>query len=79
MLTLFRYYFNYFIKNNRYNSKITVTRFDDVVGTEIPEMNLGRLDGWLEGEARRSILRKVHAEACGPATRCENGRSKIQK
>ena len=42
-------------------------------------MNLGRLGGWLEGEARRSILRKVRAEARGPATRCEIGRSKIQK
>jgi hypothetical protein len=30
MLTLFRYYFNYFTKNNRYNSKIIVTRFADV-------------------------------------------------
>ncbi len=30
MLTLFCYYFNYFTKNNRYNSKIIVTRFADV-------------------------------------------------
>ena len=52
------------------------TVVDTLVGTrrEIPEMNfkLGRLGGWLEGEARRSILRKVRAEARGPATRCEN-------
>jgi hypothetical protein len=31
METLFRYYFNYFTKNNRYNSKIIVTRFADVI------------------------------------------------
>jgi hypothetical protein len=54
------------------------TVVDTLVGREIPEMNLGRLGlgGWLEGEAWRSILQKVHgklhAEARGPATRCEN-------
>jgi hypothetical protein len=47
------------------------------------KLNSGRLggSGWLEGEAPsrrlRSILQKVHAEACGPATRnpaqLENG------
>ncbi len=42
----------------------------------------GRLGGWLEGEARRSILRKVRAEARGTATgAAKTGRSnlKIQK
>jgi hypothetical protein len=29
METLIRYYINYFTKNNRYNSKIIVTRFAD--------------------------------------------------
>ncbi len=30
------------------------TVVDTLVGREIPEMNLGRLGGWLEGEARRT-------------------------
>ena len=30
------------------------TVVDTLVDREIPEMNLGRLGGWLEGEARRS-------------------------
>jgi hypothetical protein len=43
-----------------------------LVGRTVLKLNSGRLGGWLEGEARRSILRKVRAEARGPATRCEN-------
>jgi hypothetical protein len=45
---------------------------DTLVGRTVLKLNSGRLGGWLEGEARRSILRKVRAEARGPATRCEN-------
>jgi hypothetical protein len=47
------------------------------VGRTAPKMNLGRVTAgtvacWLEGEARKSILGKVRAEARGPATRCKN-------
>jgi hypothetical protein len=37
---------------------------DTLVGRAAPKFNLGRVGGWLEGEARRNILRKVRAEAC---------------
>ncbi len=46
------------------------------VGRAIPEMNSGRLGAWLEGEARRSILRKVRA---GRPLAAKTGHSKIQK
>jgi len=39
----------------------------------------GRLGGWLEGEARRSILRKVAPRRAGPPLAAKTGRSKIQK
>ena len=42
----------------------------------IPEMNFGRLGGWLEGEARRCILRKVHA---GRPLAAKTGRTTIKK
>jgi hypothetical protein len=41
------------------SSHLQYTVVDTLVGREIPEMNLGRLGGWLEGEARRSATGKV--------------------
>ncbi len=42
----------------RQYSVVTVTVVDKLVGRAIPEMNFGRLSGWLEGEARRSATGK---------------------
>ncbi len=48
MLTLFRCYFNYFTKNNRYNSKVIVTRFADGVMRHSGYINLNETGRQLE-------------------------------
>ncbi len=39
------------------------TVVDTLAGRTVPQLNFGRLCGWLEGKARRSILRK---DSAGP-------------
>ena len=55
------------------------TVVDTLVGREILKLNSGSLGGWLEGEARRSILRKFTPRRAGPPLAAKTGRSKIQK
>ena len=50
---------NYSVLPNRTFGKYTVV--DTLVGRAEPELNLGKLGDWLDGEAQRSILWKVHA------------------
>ena len=59
--------------NVLHNAALCLVHF---VGRAAPELNLGKLGDWLDGEARRSILQKVRA---GRPLAAKASRSKIQK
>ena len=61
--------------NVLHNAALCLVHF---VGRAAPELNLGKLGDWLDGEARRSILRKVRAGRPGPLA-AKASRSMIQK